>query len=77
MTIDRIRHAEYFLHKIRGKSSREELRPNLTAFLAISRGIIDHLHEEYNVKIEQHKVIMSWQQGSQTFSSVIYCQNQK
>jgi hypothetical protein len=42
--------AEYFLHALRGKTSREEFRPNLTAFLAISRGILDHLLEAYNVK---------------------------
>jgi hypothetical protein len=47
---DQITDAEYFLNILRDKSSCDELRPNLTAFLAISRGIIDHLLEEYNVK---------------------------
>jgi hypothetical protein len=47
---DQIKDAEYFLHLLSYKYSRDELRPNLTAFLAISRGVIDHLLEEYNVK---------------------------
>lgn len=42
--------AQYFLNKLKSESVRDELRPNITAFLAISRGIIDHLLEEYNVK---------------------------
>jgi hypothetical protein len=46
---DQINDAEYFLRILRDKYSRDEL-PNLTAFLAISRGVIDHLLEEYNVK---------------------------
>ena len=51
MTVeDQINDAEYFLRILRDKYSRDELRPNLTAFLAISRGVIDHLLEEYNVK---------------------------
>ena len=51
MTVeDQINDAEYFLHILRDKYSRDELRPNLTAFLAISRGIMNHLLEEYNVK---------------------------
>ena len=37
---DQIKGAEYFLHLLRDKSSRDELRPNPTAFLAISSGII-------------------------------------
>jgi hypothetical protein len=47
---DQIKDAEYFLDILRGKSSRDELRPNLTAFLAISTGIVDYLLEDYNVK---------------------------
>jgi hypothetical protein len=47
---DQIADAEYFLRILRDKYSREEIRPNLTAFLAISRGIIDYLLEDYNVK---------------------------
>ncbi|MGB7956860.1 MAG: hypothetical protein WCF23_23040 [Candidatus Nitrosopolaris sp.] len=51
MTVeDQIKDAEYFLHLLSDKYSRDELRPNLTAFLAISRGVIDHLLEEHNVK---------------------------
>jgi hypothetical protein len=42
--------AQYFLNKLKSESLRDDLRPNITAFLAISRGIIDHLLEEYNVK---------------------------
>jgi hypothetical protein len=42
--------AEYFLHILRDKYSRDELRPNLTAFLATSAGIVDYLLEDYNVK---------------------------
>jgi hypothetical protein len=45
-----IEDAQYFLNKLKSESVRDELRPNITAFLAISRGIIDHLLEEYNVK---------------------------
>jgi hypothetical protein len=48
--IDQIKDAEYFLHLLSDKYTRDELRPNLTAFLAISRGVIDHLLEEYNMK---------------------------
>jgi len=47
---DQIKDAEYFLKILRDKYSRDELRPNLTAFLAISRGVIDHLLEEYNAR---------------------------
>jgi hypothetical protein len=42
--------AQYFLNKLKSESIKDELRPNINAFLAISRGIIDHLLEEYNVK---------------------------
>jgi hypothetical protein len=35
---------------LKDKYSHNEVRPNLTAFLAISRGIIDYLLEDYNVK---------------------------
>jgi hypothetical protein len=45
---DQIKDAD--LHLLSDKYSRDELRPNLTAFLAISRGVIDHLLEEYNMK---------------------------
>ena len=42
--------AQYFLNKLKSESVQDELRPNIIAFLAISRGIIDHLLEEYNIK---------------------------
>jgi hypothetical protein len=61
---DQISDAEYFLNILRDKSSRDELRPNLTAFLAISTGIIDYLLEDYNVKfglnIPLGKILYFW-----------------
>lgn len=51
MTVEeQIADTEYFLKAIRRSDSREELRPNIGAFLAMSRSIADHLLEEYNVK---------------------------
>ena len=72
MTVeDQIKDAEYFLHLLSDKYSRDELRPNLTAFLAISRGVIDHLLEEHNVKfglnipLETKLVIDTFKEGQQ------------
>jgi hypothetical protein len=42
--------AEYFLKAVKRSKSREDLRPNLGAFLAMSRSIVDHLLEDYNIK---------------------------
>jgi hypothetical protein len=49
---DQIKDAEYFLQLLRSKYSREEVRPILTAFLAIARSISDYLLEEYNTKLK-------------------------
>jgi hypothetical protein len=49
---DQIKDAEYFLQLLRSKYSREEVRPILTAFLAIPRSISDYLLEEYNTKLK-------------------------
>jgi hypothetical protein len=43
---------EYFLGILRTKYSREEVRPLLTAFLVITKGISDYLLEEYNLKLK-------------------------
>ena len=47
-----IKDAEYFLGLLRTKYSREEVRPLLTAFLVITKGISDYLLEEYNLKLK-------------------------
>ena len=40
--------AEYFLDIIKAKHTRDEIRPNLKAFLSIARGIPDYILEDYN-----------------------------
>jgi hypothetical protein len=47
---EQIADAEYFLEAIKRSYTREELRPNLGAFLTMSRSIADHLLEDYNMK---------------------------
>jgi hypothetical protein len=47
-----IKDAEYFLRLLRTKYSREEVRPLLSAFLVITKGISDYLLEEYNLKLK-------------------------
>jgi hypothetical protein len=47
---EQISDAEYFLEIIKRSYTREELRPNLGAFLTMSRSIADHLLEDYNMK---------------------------
>jgi|SRR5215212_6541417 len=46
-----IKDAEYFLRLLRTKYIREEVRPLLTAFLTITKGVSDYLLEEYNLKL--------------------------
>jgi hypothetical protein len=46
-----IKDAEYFLRLLRTKYSREEVRPLLTAFVTITKGVSDYLLEEYNLKL--------------------------
>jgi hypothetical protein len=43
-----IQDAEYFLEIIRIKHTRDEMRPNLKAFLSTARGIPDYILEDYN-----------------------------
>ncbi len=43
--------SKYFLSLLKDKNERNEVRPILTGFLAVSRGIPDHLLEEYNIKL--------------------------
>jgi|tagenome__1003787_1003787.scaffolds.fasta_scaffold20951675_3 hypothetical protein len=47
---EQISDAEYFLEALKRSYTREELRPNLGAFLTMSRSIADHLLEDYNMK---------------------------
>ena len=47
---EQISDAGYFLEAIKRSYTREELRPNLGAFLTMSRSIADHLLEDYNMK---------------------------
>jgi hypothetical protein len=47
---EQIDDAEYFLSILRTKYERNEMRPNLTAFLALARSIPDYLLENYNKK---------------------------
>ena len=46
-----VKDAQYFLHLLRTKYSREEVRPLLTALLTITKGVSDYLLEEYNLKL--------------------------
>jgi hypothetical protein len=43
-----IQDAEYFLEIIRIKHTRDEMRPNLKAFLSTARGTPDYILEDYN-----------------------------
>jgi hypothetical protein len=47
---EQIEDAEYFLNILRTNYERNEMRPNLTAFLALARSILDYLLEDYNTK---------------------------
>lgn len=46
--LQQIQDAEYFLEIIRIKHTRDEMRPNLKAFLSTARGIPDYILEDYN-----------------------------
>lgn len=48
---EQIDDSKYFLSLLKDKNERNEVRPLLTGFLAVSRGIPDHLLEEYNIKL--------------------------
>ena len=45
---EQLEDAEYFLRIIRIKDTRDEMRPNLKAFLSTARSIPDHILEDYN-----------------------------
>ena len=45
---EQLEDAEYFLRIIRIKDTRDEMRPNLKAFLSTARSIPDYILEDYN-----------------------------
>jgi hypothetical protein len=47
---EQLQDAEYFLRIIRSKDTRDEMRPNLKAFLSTARSIPDYILEDYNNK---------------------------
>jgi hypothetical protein len=51
MAVDqKIDNAEYFLNKIRNAKKREDIIPNISAFLSETTSIPDYLLEDYNLK---------------------------
>ena len=51
MAVDqKITNAEYFLNKIRNITKREDVIPNISAFLSETTSIPDYLLEDYNLK---------------------------
>jgi hypothetical protein len=51
MVVDqKVIEAEYFFDKIKNAVKREDLIPNLSAFLSSARSIADYLLEDYNLK---------------------------
>jgi hypothetical protein len=51
MAVDqKITNAEYFLNKIRNAKTREDVIPNISAFLSETTSIPDYLLEDYNLK---------------------------
>ena len=48
MVQEQLQDAEYFLRIIRSKDMRDEMRPNLKAFLSTARSIPDYMLEDYN-----------------------------
>jgi len=51
MAVDqKITNAEYFLNKIRNAKKREDVIPNISAFLSETTSIPDYLLEDYNLK---------------------------
>ena len=45
---EQLQDAEYFLRIIRSKDIRDEMRPNLKAFLSTARSIPDYILKDYN-----------------------------